>query len=192
MKKDNKQSLKNEAKGFWKDFKAFITRGNVVDLSVAVVVGGAFGKITSGLVNFIINPLIALLTGGISLDSWRTPLGAPQTDAAGAYLLDEFGGYVYANYIEWGQFIQTIIDFLIISFCIFAVVRFMRRAERALMIKEIEKREAEAAKLKAEAETAAEAQRKAEAEKKAIEDEFYANVKEQTALLREIRERLKQ
>ena len=60
--------------GFWSDFKAFITRGNVVDMAVGVVIGGAFGKIVTGLVNYVINPCVSLLTDGTDLDNIKTVL----------------------------------------------------------------------------------------------------------------------
>ncbi|MBO4792861.1 MAG: large conductance mechanosensitive channel protein MscL, partial [Clostridia bacterium] len=60
--------------GFWADFKAFISKGNVLDMAVGVVIGGAFGKIVTGLVNYIINPVVSLLTGGVDLDSVKTVL----------------------------------------------------------------------------------------------------------------------
>ena len=67
---------------FWSDFKEFISRGNILDMAVGVVIGGAFGKIVTGLVNFIINPIIGLLTGGISLDGLKTIVRAAD-EAAG-------------------------------------------------------------------------------------------------------------
>lgn len=188
--KEAKQAIKKEKVSFISDFKAFITRGNVLDLAIGVVIGAAFGKITSGLVSYIINPIISVITGGISLDNLRTPIGDEILDADGNAVLDALGRKTYEACLEWGQWIQTIIDFLLIALTIFVAVRIIRRTERIVKAKELAaKAEAEAqAKAEAEAKAAAEAAKaKAEAEAKAaIEAEFYANVREQTELLRKL------
>lgn len=85
------------------EFKKFISKGNVVDLAVGVVIGGAFSKIVSSLVNDIIMPLIGVIIGGINFTNLSLKVG----DAT----------------INYGMFIQNIIDFLIISFCIFLVLK---------------------------------------------------------------------
>ncbi|ARG97998.1 large conductance mechanosensitive channel protein MscL [Legionella micdadei] len=90
---------------FWSEFKQFAMRGNVVDLAVAVVVGGAFGKIVSSLVDGIIMPLIGLLLGGINISAKAFKIG----DAV----------------VKWGLFLQTVIDFAIIAFSIFVVIKFI-------------------------------------------------------------------
>lgn len=110
-------------KKFLAEFKEFISRGNVVDLAVGVVIGGAFGKIVSSLVADIITPLIALVTGGVSFvekyiplntpDGWEGAFPATATEAV------EKG----FNILTYGNFIQTIIDFLIVSFCIFLFLK---------------------------------------------------------------------
>ena len=102
-------------------FKKFISRGNVVDMAVGVIIGGAFGKIISSLVNDIIMPLIGLLIGGIDFTNLSIKIG----EATVAY----------------GNFIQTVVDFLIVAICIFAVVRIFERFK-----KKEEKEEAPAAK----------------------------------------------
>ena len=86
-----------------KEFKAFVMRGNVLDLAVAVIIGGAFGKIIGSLVNDILMPLIGLIMGGISF--------ADQSFTVGAAI------------VKWGSFVQTVIDFLIIAFVIFMIVK---------------------------------------------------------------------
>lgn len=92
----------------WKDFKEFAMRGNVVDLAVAVVIGAAFGKIVSALVDNIIMPLIGILTGGIDLtQKWMFGSGEAQ--------------------IKLGLFVQSIIDFVIIAFAIFMALRLMNK-----------------------------------------------------------------
>ena len=104
-------------KKFWQDFKAFITKGNVLDLAVGVVVGGAFGKITSSLVNDIIMPLISLATGGIAVSDWKWVI-TPADAAAG----------IAESALYYGNFIQTVIDFLIIAFSIFLVLRLIMKS----------------------------------------------------------------
>lgn len=103
-------------KGFWKDFKAFLQRGNVVDLAVAVVVGGAFGKIVTSLVNDIIMPLISLAIGGASVSDWKWVIKEATYDEANNLLTAETA-------LHYGAFIQTILDFLIIAFFIFLAIR---------------------------------------------------------------------
>jgi len=103
------ENQKQEAE-MLKEFKEFAIRGNVMDLAVAVIIGGAFGKIVTSFVNDLIMPLIGLLLGGISF-----------TDLA-----ITVGGAV----IKWGAFVQSIIDFIIIAFVIFLLVRAMNRLKR--------------------------------------------------------------
>lgn len=88
---------------FLKEFKQFAVRGNVVDLAVAVVIGAAFGKIVSSLVDGIVMPIIGLLLGGINVANKSVTVGAAV--------------------VKWGSFLQTIIDFTIIAFAIFVVVK---------------------------------------------------------------------
>lgn len=90
-----------------KEFKEFISKGNVVDLAVGVIVGGAFGKIVTSLVNDILMPLLGIVLGGVNFSN----------------LSLRFGKAV----IMYGSFIQNIIDFLIIAFCIFMFVKFINR-----------------------------------------------------------------
>ena len=85
------------------DFKAFIMRGNVLDLAVAVIIGGAFGKIVTSLVDDLIMPLIGLLIGGIDFSGLAFTVGSAK--------------------VTYGNFIQNVVDFLIIAFVIFLMVR---------------------------------------------------------------------
>ena len=94
-----------------KEFREFAIRGNVMDLAVAVIIGGAFGKIITSLVEDVLMPLIGLVLGGINFSEQAIPLGG---DAA----------------LRWGAFVQSIIDFLIIAFVIFLLVRAMNRLKR--------------------------------------------------------------
>ena len=103
-------------KKFFSDFKKFIAKGNILDMAVGVVIGGAFSKIVTSLVNDIIMPLISLLTGGASVVDWKWVIKeATETTAETA--------------LRYGNFIQLIIDFLIVAFCIFIVLRFMMKAQ---------------------------------------------------------------
>jgi large conductance mechanosensitive channel len=184
LRKRQKELLKKEKVSFWADFKKFITKGNVLDLAVAVVISTAFNAIVNGLVKNIITPFVTYFTSGVSINEWEYVLREEVLDAEGAVEVAKIS-------IQYGLWLQAIVDFLIIALSVFAAVRLIRKAERRLNAKEIAKKEAEAAKKKAEDDAkAAEAKAIAEAEK-AARDEFYANVKEQSALLREIRESLK-
>ena len=112
-------------KKFFEDFKAFINRGNVVDMAVGVVIATAFGNITKSLVADVIMPLISLATGAQSFANLRIVLKPD--------ILNEAGEVVQAGtFLNYGNFIQTIIDFLIIALCIFIVIRsFTKSAEKA-------------------------------------------------------------
>ena len=174
-----KEKLKAENTSFWADFKKFITKGNVLDLAVAVVIGSAFSAITNGLVKFIINPCISLLTGGISLEEWKTVLRAEELDEAGAVVNAEVA-------ILWGEWIQTIIQFLIIAFSVFVFVRVIKKMSDKLRYKEIEAQKAAEAKKKAEDDAKAAAAAAVAAEKEAQLQEFYKNVQKQTELLEKL------
>ncbi len=105
-------------KKFFSDFKAFITRGNIMDLAVGVVIGGAFSSIVTSLVNDIISPLIGIITGGVSLSNLKVVFTPAQTDALGNVVAEE-------NALLYGSFLQSVIDFLIIAFSIFLVLRII-------------------------------------------------------------------
>ena len=92
------------------DFKAFISRGNVVDMAVGVIIGGAFGKIVTSLVNDVLTPIIGVFLGGLNFSE----LSFGWKDAQIAY----------------GSFIQTIVDFLIIAVCIFSMVKFLEKLKK--------------------------------------------------------------
>lgn len=95
----------------WKDFKEFAMKGNVIDLAVAVVIGAAFGKIVTSLVENIIMPLVGMLTGGINLtNEWKFGSGEAQ--------------------IALGVFVQSVIDFIIIAFAIFMALRLLSKLNR--------------------------------------------------------------
>ncbi|HEX5553069.1 MAG TPA: large-conductance mechanosensitive channel protein MscL [Chitinophagaceae bacterium] len=99
-----------------KDFKAFALKGNVVDLAIAVVIGAAFGRVVTSLVNDIIMPIIGTFTGGIDFSKKKVIFSHAVLDAAGKVVKPE-------NALTYGNFINAIIMFLIISFSIFIVMR---------------------------------------------------------------------
>lgn len=94
----------------WKDFKKFLLRGNVIDLAVAVVIGGAFGKIVTSLVEDIIMPLVALVTSGVNFTEM-------------VYVSDSVT-------ITYGNFIQSVVDFVIIAFSIFIAIRLISKMRK--------------------------------------------------------------
>ena len=95
---------------FIQDFKAFALKGNVVDMAVGVIIGGAFGKIVTSVVNNIIMPPIGVLTGGVDFTDLKL-------------VIKEAEGEAEAVTLNYGQFIQDVVDFLIIAFCIFLMVK---------------------------------------------------------------------
>lgn len=179
---------KEKKSGFVADFKKFISRGNVVDMAVGVVVGGAFSKIVTGFVNYIINPFIGIFIKNGSLDSIKTVINEATYDEAGEILTKEVA-------ILWGTWLQTIIDFLIIALCIFCVVRIINKVRDAAAAKENAEKaaaEAEAAQKAKEEADAAAAALAAEAEAKAAEDaRLRASLLAQEALLTEIRDAIR-
>ncbi len=103
MKKDlASKNIKKISKGA-SEFKTFISRGNVVDMAVGVIIGSAFGKIVTSLVNDVLMPIIGVFLGGLDFSDLSIKVG----DAT----------------IKYGSFIQTIVDFLIVAFCIFMIVK---------------------------------------------------------------------
>ena len=114
-------------KKFFEEFKAFAMRGNVLDMAVGVVVGGAFGKITTSLVNDIIMPIIGVLTGGISFADWKIVLKEAVTHVAedGSTVTD-----VAEVAITYGNTIAIIIDFIIIAFAVFCMVKTINSLHR--------------------------------------------------------------
>ena len=110
--------------GFIKEFKEFAMKGNVMDMAVGVIIGGAFGKIVSSLVDDVLMPIIGKLTGGVSFTDLFINLGdGNYTTLAAA---KEAGAAVLA----YGQFIQNIIDFIIIAFCIFLMIKGMNKLKK--------------------------------------------------------------
>lgn len=128
MKKDKK-----EKKGFFKEFKEFISRGNVFDLAVGVIIGGAFTAIVNALCNNILKPIInwvlALIVGKNGLDGIYTYLGKPvyTTNEAGEQIID----LANSIYIDWGAFINAVINFLLIALVLFLIIKVMMSIKRA-------------------------------------------------------------
>lgn len=114
---------------FIKDFKEFAMRGNVVDMAVGVVIGAAFGKIVSSLVDDIIMPLVGVLTGGMNFTDYKLIIKQEVTDAAGTVVEPLVS-------INWGTWIQTIVNFLIVAFCIFVMIRFMAKLHKQEKVEE--------------------------------------------------------
>ena len=111
--------------GFIKEFKEFAMKGNVMDMAVGVIIGGAFGKIVTSLVNDVIMPVVSLATGGIDFTNLFVNLS---DDAKYKTLAEaqEAGASVFA----YGAFIQNIIDFIIIAFCIFMMIKAMNKMKK--------------------------------------------------------------
>jgi len=102
---------------FLKEFKEFAMKGNVVDMAVGVVIGAAFGKIVSSLVDDLIMPLVGVATGGINFTDYKLVIQKAVMDGT-EIIKPEVT-------LNWGAWIQTIVNFLIVAFCIFAMIKFM-------------------------------------------------------------------
>ena len=133
-------------KNFINDFKAFIMKGNIVDMAVGVVIGGAFGKIVTSLVNDIITPLISILTGKVSLTELKWIINEAVLDEAGNVVTPELA-------LTYGTFLQNVLDFLIIAFSIFIVLRIMTTAQKKFEALTKKKKEEEEKKEEAPKET---------------------------------------
>ena len=122
-------STKKEKKvgKFLNEFKAFAMRGNVIDLAVGVVIGGAFGKITSSIVNDIIMPAISMLTGGINFSDWKIVLKEAVTQINAEGVEEIVSTAVTINY---GNLISIILDFIIIAFAVFCMVKVINSLHR--------------------------------------------------------------
>ena len=108
--------------GLMTEFKEFAMRGNVVDLAVGVVIGAAFGKIVTALVDGIVMPIVGVALGGMSVSDWKWVLKPETIDAAGKKVAEVA--------VRYGSFIQTVIDFLIIVFVIFLMLKAYNRMRR--------------------------------------------------------------
>lgn len=209
--------MRKKISNFFGEFKKFVTRGNVLDMSVGIIVGGAFTAIVNGLSNYILKPvidwLLSVILGKDSLSDIYTFLvrGYTVDETTGARTLD----LAQSVYIDWGAFINAVINFFLIAFVLFSIVRIINRVKEAneRMKEGLETEKAAVQKyrkeglkkkqavaryredLKAEAEKKAEADRLAAEEeaKKAAEEARLAEEKAtaNTRLLEEIRDLLK-
>ena len=125
-------------KKFIEDFKAFALKGNIMDMAIGVIIGGAFGKIVTSLVNDIIMPLISLITGNVNFTELKWVFKEAVLDAAGAVVTPEAALY-------YGNFIQCVVDFLIIALSIFLVLKLIMKAKEAAESLKKKEEEAEAA-----------------------------------------------
>ena len=201
-----KPDVKKGWKSFWGDFKKFITRGNVLDMAVGVIVGSAFTAIVNALSNNILKPLInwliALVMGANSLDQIHTILLPAYTEAVledgSITMVIDLANSIY---IDWGAFVNAIINFLLIAFTLFVIVRILtklqKKVEERANAEKIAAAKAEEERKKAEAEAQAQADAEAAAAKAIAEAEaqaqaqetlaqFYRNVQRQTELLEQI------
>lgn len=111
-------------KKFLEEFKTFAMRGNVIDMAVGVVIGGAFGKITTSIVNDIIMPLISMLTGGINFSEWKWVLKEAVMAADGVTV------ETAEVAVNFGNTIAIILDFIIIAFAVFCMVKALNKLHR--------------------------------------------------------------
>lgn len=193
-----KKAKKEKKKQFWTDFKGFISKGNVVDLAVALVVGSAFNKIVSQLVDSFINPLISIFIGGFNLNDWKYVYKEAEYNEAGELLKAEVA-------FTYGTFIQTVIDFLIIALTVFVVVKLYARLKKhftdegtrlyyELHPEELEAKKRAEAEAKQKEEEAKKHEREQQAEidrlKKEKEEMHWEYMDRQEKLLTEIRDLL--
>lgn len=108
---------------FLKEFRDFAMRGNVIDMAVGVIIGAAFGKIVSSLVDDIIMPLVGVATGGINFTDYKWVIQPEVKDAAGEIITPLVS-------LNWGTWVQTVVNFLIVAFCIFVMIRFMQNLRK--------------------------------------------------------------
>ncbi len=157
-----------DKKSFLQEFKTFATKGNVVDMAVGVIVGGAFGTITKSLTDDIIMPIVSLFLGGINFNDWKIILKEAVLNADGT----EAAAAVSVNY---GTFISTIINFVILAFVVFCIVKFLNGLrDKAEAKAKAEAAAAAAAAAAAEAEAAAKAA--AEAAAKPTTEQLLADI----------------
>ncbi|MBQ1270741.1 MAG: large-conductance mechanosensitive channel protein MscL [Clostridia bacterium] len=107
----------------WSEFKKFAFKGNVIDMAVGVIIGGAFGKIVTSLVNDLIMPIIGILVGKVNFTDLKIVLSEAEMNAAGEIVKAE-------SAITYGNFLQTVVDFLLIAISIFVFVRIMNKTKK--------------------------------------------------------------
>ncbi|MBQ2692280.1 MAG: large-conductance mechanosensitive channel protein MscL [Clostridia bacterium] len=107
----------------WSEFKKFAFKGNVIDMAVGVIIGGAFGKIVTSLVNDLIMPIIGILVGKVNFTDLKIVLSEAEMNAAGEIVKAETA-------ITYGNFLQTVVDFLLVAISIFVFVRIMNKTKK--------------------------------------------------------------
>ena len=108
-----------EKKGFFAEFREFATKGNVMDLAVGVIIGGAFGTITTSLVNDVVMPVVSMFLGGINFSDWKITL---------PHLFGEAAADAAPITLNYGTFISTVINFLILALVVFCIVKAMNKS----------------------------------------------------------------
>lgn len=126
--------MKKKTKGFFGEFREFITRGNVLDLAIGVIIATSFGKITTSLVNDVFMPFIGYIFGGIDLSRLNIVLSEPVLDAAGEVITEGVT-------IGIGTFVSAIIDFILVAFIVFLIVKAFNKARE--LSEKLKKQEAE-------------------------------------------------
>ena len=124
-----------KVKKFAEEFKAFIAKGNVVDMAVAVIIGGAFGKIVTSLVNDVIMPVVGLVVGRLNVSELKWVIEPATVDSAGNVSAEVA--------LCYGNFLQTVLDFLIVSLCVFVMLKVVLGAKDKIIHKKEEEPEPE-------------------------------------------------
>ena len=106
-----------------KEFKAFALRGNLIEMAVAFVMGGAFGKVVSGFIDGMVMPLVGKITTGVDFKSLKYVLSEAQTDAGGKTIVEETS-------IKYGEFITIAIDFILVAFCMFMLIKAINKLKQ--------------------------------------------------------------
>lgn len=109
---------------FFKEFKEFAMRGNVIDMAVGVVIGAAFGKIISSIVDDIIMPLVGVVTGGMNFTDYKWVIQKAVVDSQTQEVLTP------EVTMNWGSWVQTLVDFIIVAFCIFVAIKAINQLKR--------------------------------------------------------------
>jgi large conductance mechanosensitive channel len=107
----------------WKEFKDFAMKGNLIDIAVGFVMGGAFGKVVSSFTDGLVAPLVGLITGGVDLSRMKIVMKAAELDAAGAVVKPELA-------LNYGTFLTAFLDLLILSFVMFLIVKAINAAKK--------------------------------------------------------------
>lgn len=131
MQTEKVETKKEKKKGFWKEFKEFISRGNILDMAVGIIVGGAFTAIVNSLCNNILKPFInfvlSLILGGESLnDVYTFLMTAYTTNESGVQVID----LANSIYIDWGTFINAVINFFLIALVLFTLIKILMKAQK--------------------------------------------------------------